>query len=252
MEIKRGQIWYASFNDSVGSELGAGRPCVIVSNERGCETSPVLNVVFLTTSPSTKANAVHVSMTSSKRRSHALCEQVTTLDKSRLNSYIADAFPEEMERIDTALAVALGLEPDKTEYEAKLEEADEAWYSWKTEADTYKRLYEKALEKLVEAREQPKPQPEKVAKTQPKKPEKVQKPKKEIVLPVVVESKPEKLNLNTARYTDMKNFGINKMYASKITAYRREHGTIESVDDLYLAELVGEEWFDKWKDKLEV
>ena len=59
--------------------------------------------------------------------------------------------------------------------------------------------------------------------------------------------------MNTARYTDMKNFGINKMYASKICNYRKENGDhIDSVEDLYLAEIVGEEWFDKWKDKLEV
>jgi DNA uptake protein ComE-like DNA-binding protein len=69
-----------------------------------------------------------------------------------------------MERIDKALLFAFGLKLNESEfeekvqeYEEKIESLEDAWYSWRTEADMYKRLYEKALEKLADTREQPLP-----------------------------------------------------------------------------------------------
>lgn len=226
MEVKRGQVWYVGFGDSVGSEQTAGRPAVIVSSEYGCETNQVISVVFLTSSPNKFRNTVHPTITSTPRNGVALCEQVTSVDKSRLKNYICDVYPEELEGIASGLRLTLGLEPSTDafkemaqEYEEKIENLDEkiesledAWCSWKTEADTYKRLYEKALEKLADAREQSLP----VKKL----PEVKVLPKVEVVLDTQIEGPKKLVDINRCGEDELAKLNLASHVIAGIIANR--------------------------------
>ena len=105
--------------------------------------------------------------------STALCEQVTTVSKQRLGEYVKSCTKKEMDEIDKALAVSLGInntekpatpaegsetertatdetksflfDGEKTEMSLK----NETQIRLETERDLYKRLYEDTLEKLI-------------------------------------------------------------------------------------------------------
>lgn len=83
MEIKRGDIWYVRKDNYTGCEQAAGRPAIIVSNEKNNASSETVEVVYLTTQPK-KYLPTHVLIRSSERESTAICEQITTVSVDRL------------------------------------------------------------------------------------------------------------------------------------------------------------------------
>lgn len=109
--VKRGDIFWAypPAHDDSSVQAGA-RPAIVVSNDMNNRYSRTLEVVFLTTQPK-KSLPTHVPISSSFRQSTALCEQTQTIGKDSLGNYIATCSKEEMEAIDIALGVSLGLEP---------------------------------------------------------------------------------------------------------------------------------------------
>lgn len=110
MDIKRGDIFYVNRSETVGSEQRSGRPAIIVSNPECNEHSPVVEVVYLTCQYK-KPLPTHVRIESVGRRSTALCEQITSVDVSRLGDYKGHLTDEEMEKVDHALMQSLGIHP---------------------------------------------------------------------------------------------------------------------------------------------
>lgn len=108
LNVKRGDIFYISGGVQTGSEQGGNRPAIIVSNNVGNHYAPVVEVVYLATRK--KASLpTHVNICSAKRPSIALCEQVDTVSKSRLERRLGHITAKEMQAIDKALAKSLGL-----------------------------------------------------------------------------------------------------------------------------------------------
>lgn len=89
-----------------------GRPGIIVSNEMNNRYSPTVEVVYLTGKPK-KPLPTHVRINSAKYPSTALCEQITTVAKERISSYVEKLSPEEEQALNAALmvSIALPLEP---------------------------------------------------------------------------------------------------------------------------------------------
>ena len=109
-DIKRGDIYYVyRFPVQIGSEVVSGRPAIVVSNDSCNRNSDVVEVVYLTTQPK-KEMPTHVLITSSKRPSIAMCEQITAIDVSRFGDYIGKCTPNEMKEIDDALKISLGVD----------------------------------------------------------------------------------------------------------------------------------------------
>lgn len=149
-EIKRGDIFYVYQYETCGSEQSGGRPAVVVSNDMCNRYSPVITVVFLTTREK-KDLPTHVPIKSSRCDSTALCEQVESVSKERLGSYMASCTKKEMLDIDQAISVALGL-TEKKEEEAKDSNIEgESRVALKTERDVYKQLYEKLLASVLKS-----------------------------------------------------------------------------------------------------
>lgn len=110
----RGEIYFVSRGATTGSEQQAGRPAIVVSNEMCNIHSPTVEMVYLTSQPKTDL-PTHVTIRSTPRQSTALCEQIMTIDASRLQDYIATCTAQEMTLIDAALMISLGIDvPEQT------------------------------------------------------------------------------------------------------------------------------------------
>lgn len=107
-EIKRGNMYYVKNGAGTGSEQGGTRPAIIVGNDVGNLHSPVVIVVYTTTQPKTEL-PTHVVVNSLPQRSIALCEQIYTVSKERVQEYIGRVTESEMEQIDKALAISISL-----------------------------------------------------------------------------------------------------------------------------------------------
>ena len=110
MEIYRGDIFFVggSGGNRIGSEQKQDRPAIVVSNDKGNEHSPVVEVVFLTSAEKAKYLPTHVEVLC-QIPSVALCEQVHSISKERLSDYIRSCTDAEMKAIDKALMISLGL-----------------------------------------------------------------------------------------------------------------------------------------------
>ena len=108
--IFRGEIYYVyPSGNGIGSEQSAGRPAIVVSNDKANQYSPVIEMVYLTTQPKNSL-PTHVDILSAERPSIALCEQVHSVSKSRIGMFVAQCTDKEMAMIDAALCVSLGIE----------------------------------------------------------------------------------------------------------------------------------------------
>ena len=109
--IKRGDLVYLNFDPIVGSEQGGPRPAVVVQNDMGNKHAPTV-IIAPVTSKKKKSNLpTHVKLTSHilERNSMVLLEQLKTVDKSRIDSYIGTLSDEEMKMIDKALRIRLAI-----------------------------------------------------------------------------------------------------------------------------------------------
>lgn len=148
MSYKRGEIYYverSTNSQTVGSEQIAGRPAIIVSNEKNNEFSPTLEVVYLTTKQKTNL-PTHVDIRSAKKNSIALCEQVNTISTQRIGDYIGTCSDYEMQLIDAALMISLSLEfTEQEKYvnasegpESEIDHVNNAIIRVETERNVYK------------------------------------------------------------------------------------------------------------------
>lgn len=111
--ILRGELYYADLSPTVGSEQGGIRPILILQNDVGNRHSPTIIVAAVTASPK-KPLPTHVAIGSTKgisKSSVVLLEQLRTIDRSRLGSYIGRVSGESLSQIDEALKISVGLAP---------------------------------------------------------------------------------------------------------------------------------------------
>ena len=87
-QILRGEIYYIyDGNNAHGCEQQGGRPGIVVSNNINNRHSTTVEVVYCTTRQKREL-PTHVMISSLRRPSTALCEQVTTVSVSRLGRYV--------------------------------------------------------------------------------------------------------------------------------------------------------------------
>ena len=116
LSIKRGEIYYADLSPVIGSEQGGLRPVLILQNDVGNRHSPTV-IAAAITSRQTKAKLpTHIAITAAgsglPQDSMVLLEQVRTLDKARLKGKTGQVGLHDMYKVNRALSVSLGLQPD--------------------------------------------------------------------------------------------------------------------------------------------
>ena len=109
----RGDIYYANMEPHVGSEQGGERPVVVLQNDMGNKHSSTLIIATLTSKVDKKLNLpTHVLLDQNpglKVPSIVQLEQIFTIDKRRVQRFAGQTSSEEMERIEAALKISLGM-----------------------------------------------------------------------------------------------------------------------------------------------
>lgn len=107
-----GEIYYI-VNDplqpSIGTELWSNRCGIIVSNDTNNKNSGFVEIVYLSTSTHKRLSPTHIPVISGTKKAIAICEQVHTVDNSRLKTYIGNITQEEMSEIKPAILFGLGI-----------------------------------------------------------------------------------------------------------------------------------------------
>lgn len=106
----RGEVYYVlPDGNEVGSEQHSGRPAILVSNNQNNKNAATVEIVYLTTREK-KALLTHVCISTAQLPSTAICEQIFTVDKTRLGSYSGKLTEREMKDVELAMMVSLGLD----------------------------------------------------------------------------------------------------------------------------------------------
>lgn len=140
-KILRGDIWYVLEYEHEGSEPGGGHPAIIVSNDANNLFSSTVEVVYLTTARK-KDLPTHTEIRSAPRVSTALCEQVDTISKNKLERFVGTCTDAEMEEVEKKICVSLGIRMNG------MKQKDEDLIRAEAEKDIYKDLYMNLLRKL--------------------------------------------------------------------------------------------------------
>lgn len=106
--IKRGEVWWVSFDPSVGGEIRKTRPAVVVSNNAA---NAALNriVVIPLTSRTEKVYPGEALVETGSRPSKAKADQITTASKQRLRERIATLSPRDLKAVEDAILLHLGI-----------------------------------------------------------------------------------------------------------------------------------------------
>ena len=110
---RRGDIYLANLGSYYGSEQGGTRPVLVLQNNAGNYFCPTLIVAPLTSNIWKKAEQPTHYLLDGIRglrgQSIVLLEQIKTIDKRRVDRYIGKVTREQMDGIDEALQVSLGI-----------------------------------------------------------------------------------------------------------------------------------------------
>lgn len=111
--MKRGDIWWVDFEPAQGSEIRKQRPAVIVSNDAANRHLTRVQVVPLTRNAE-RFYPSDAPVTLDGRRCRAMTDQIKTVAKSRLLRRAGRIAPSELDGLDLALRIQLGLgRPDR-------------------------------------------------------------------------------------------------------------------------------------------
>lgn len=118
-----------------------------MSNDINNRHSPNVEIVFLT-SQEKKPLPTHVPVMC-RVPSTALCENIQTVSKDRLSTFIKSCTTKELKNIDNALRVSLGISDSPSVGGGIEETAPQKSTPTEVERDLYKSLYEQILDKLM-------------------------------------------------------------------------------------------------------
>lgn len=110
INIVRGGIYYANVDGNIGSEQGGIRPVVVIQNQVGNVHSPTTIVAMITSQQSKAKLPTHVEIKGCglEKDSVVLLEQVRTLDKIRIRSFVGNVDELTMKKIDKARDISMG------------------------------------------------------------------------------------------------------------------------------------------------
>ena len=111
---RRGEIWDVNWSPGRGAEQKGTRPALIIQNDRG-NTSPSYPLTIVASMSRTERELpLHVRIAPSEENgltdfTDVKCEQVMTIEKSRLIRRRGSISSEELGKVDVALKLSLNL-----------------------------------------------------------------------------------------------------------------------------------------------
>lgn len=109
---RRGEIWDVNWSPGRGAEQQGTRPALIIQNDRGNSSSSYPLTIVASMSRTEREISLHVRITPNTQNgltdyTDVKCEQVMTIEKSRLIRRRGTISPEEMHQVDLALRLSL-------------------------------------------------------------------------------------------------------------------------------------------------
>jgi mRNA interferase MazF len=105
---KRGDVYWVSLDPTVGSETQKTRPGLVLSNNIANKNSDRVIVGPITSSVK-KIYPFEASITLSKGECKVMLDQIRAVHKTRFGNRIISASSEEMQEVERALKLTLGL-----------------------------------------------------------------------------------------------------------------------------------------------
>jgi mRNA interferase MazF len=111
---RRGEIWDVNWSPGRGAEQQGTRPALVIQNDRGNASSSYPLTIVASMSRTERELPLHVRIAPSVENgltdfTDVKCEQVMTIEKSRLLRKRGSFSGEEMVRVDNALKLSLNL-----------------------------------------------------------------------------------------------------------------------------------------------
>lgn len=106
--MRRGEIWWVNFDPSIGGEIQKQRPAVIVSNDVSNKYLNRVQVVQVT-SKVDKLYPSEAYITVAGKQGKAMADQLATASKQRLFKTIGRVSEAEIQEIEKAIRIQLGL-----------------------------------------------------------------------------------------------------------------------------------------------
>ncbi len=110
---RRGDIWLVALGAGRAGEPGKTRPAIVVSVDELSTGAPGELIVVVPVSSSLAPSALRIEIEPAagiERASRAVCRAVRAVVRSRLVRRIGSITPANMEQVETALTLILGLE----------------------------------------------------------------------------------------------------------------------------------------------
>ena len=106
--MNRGDIYWVDLNPTTGSEINKQRPCILVGATPINQARHTVVVVPLSTSAKARP-PITISVSCLNKQVSAICDQIRTVDKSRLKGFISALSDKDLSSLDDGLRQVLSL-----------------------------------------------------------------------------------------------------------------------------------------------
>ena len=106
--MNRGDIYWVDLNPTTESEINTQRPCVLVGATPINQARHTVMVVPLSTSAKERP-PITISVSCLNKQVTAVCDQIQTVDKSRLKGFVSSLSDKDLNSLDDGLRRVLSL-----------------------------------------------------------------------------------------------------------------------------------------------